>query len=437
MKQIQPNGKSKKSGTGKFLPVIAFANGAKSMQILAPEQLAYLLEANQQTAPIKLSWQPDQVKKCLKSLNYTLPPALKRRIAVNASSVSLEPNIGLKVIAASGFSDKKLAMAEYDRILGMIAESMKNENDAINTARNTSNKINEEQRFWQGFDLFRSSGEWLKSRETETALHSDFGPNIEPLFVYDLCVKLGVQAEMVLFADRVAVRTNNIIFDMDSPNHYKIKIMNREERIGFHSDGGLSHAMSHIFVLIGDEMRKNDKWENALTFFVKSIEFDPKYATAWNRAGRALYNLGMLKDAAIYNRKTIRLAKTDIARANGYYNLALTCKSIATPLSIAEGISACDAAITLNSRGANAYIVKAELQDMLGKSDDALKTCRNAIELFPHKTEQEINSLPENFKNIYLVMREIYLARGNFGEAENSFVRYLELGGKIEDGGNA
>jgi len=436
MKQLSQNSQNKgETGKKPFLPIIAFANGSRKAQIFNNMHITAWQENMNRCETANKNWQPDErlfYKKIAKA-----SPMVEERLTTDRSSVDLKPvMIGLTAIDAQSFAHKELAIAEYKRLLEMFAKNMERRNNEINIARNMNNTISEEHRFWQEFGREFESGRWRES--PATMLSKEFRIDLVPLFVYDLCVKLGVQAEMVLFADRVAVRTKNNIIDRnpEKKNCYKIRLMDSDERNRLHFEGGLPRATSHIYVLIGNDMLRKGDVTTALTLFFMAIKLYPKYAPAQNMAGMALYNLGVMEEAAKHFRKAISYAKEDSDRANSYYNLASACKFMDTPSSMTEGISACDSALKLNARYINAYIVKAELQHMSGKSDAALETCRQAIKLFPYFAEQTVTP-PRHFEEIYRVMGNIYQEMGLRDLALRSFNSYKELGGKPGDEDNA
>jgi tetratricopeptide (TPR) repeat protein len=186
----------------------------------------------------------------------------------------------------------------------------------------------------------------------------------------------------------------------------------------------LATAISRIAILY-DPRR-------SLIFADRAINHDQKYYSAWNQRGRALFRLGLRKEAIEAYRMTIELCtdqENDLCLADQYRNLGLLfarsgdnrealvqhgkALSIYATLSNAEGIAA-------------EHIHIGNILRNLGNIDEATQEVEKGLEMAKAVKKGDLIFLAEN------ALGNIFMTRRRFREAETHFLLALSEATQIQ-----
>ncbi|HYT95334.1 MAG TPA: tetratricopeptide repeat protein, partial [Gemmataceae bacterium] len=128
---------------------------------------------------------------------------------------------------------------------------------------------------------------------------------------------------------------------------------------------------------LGNALKSQKKYSEALAAFQKAIELDPKHALAHNGLGNTLLRQKKFPEASAAYHKAIEL---DAKRALIYVNLAF---ALVGQRKLDEAVTACRKAIKLDGRDAPAYATLGQVLRLQKKLEDAVAACHKAIEIDP------------------------------------------------------
>jgi|GEM_PF-7021619 len=131
---------------------------------------------------------------------------------------------------------------------------------------------------------------------------------------------------------------------------------------------------------IGVELDKRGLYQEALTFFDKALEIDPKYTYAWNNKGVALYNLGRNEEEIACYEKALEI---DPKYTHAWYNKGGALDKLGR---YEEAITCYEKTLELDPKYTHAWNNKGWALNGLGRYDEAITCCEKALELDPNYT---------------------------------------------------
>jgi tetratricopeptide (TPR) repeat protein len=137
---------------------------------------------------------------------------------------------------------------------------------------------------------------------------------------------------------------------------------------------------SMILFYIGNSYYFQNKFNQSLQYYNKSIEINPQDSDAWVGQGNALKNLNKYNEAIkAYN----RAIEINPHNSNAWYNKGFVLDELGE---LDEAIKAFDKAIKINPQNIDAWVGKGLVLDNLNKYDEALRASDKAIEINPHNS---------------------------------------------------
>ena len=161
-------------------------------------------------------------------------------------------------------------------------------------------------------------------------------------------------------------------------------------------------------------IRQNIYWKGPVTFYKRTLKYNPKSGFLYNDLGLSYYNAGNTKEAVISYKKAIAL---DPDYVNTYVNLGNLYASTGNN---AEALIFYNKAIGINPDYPMAYCGIGLLKDNLGQRDEAISFYKKAIALEPN-----LRVAHNNIAITYYYMEEYDLAIKHCTKA-------LELGYKVD-----
>ncbi|MBN1273625.1 MAG: tetratricopeptide repeat protein [Candidatus Aminicenantes bacterium] len=155
-------------------------------------------------------------------------------------------------------------------------------------------------------------------------------------------------------------------------------------------------------------------FQNAITAFKKCLEINPTFTEAHNNLGIVYHEMGLIDKAeAEYQ---IALSDDNYkSKYNPYYNLA---RIYLQQDKAKQALFYIDKAIQIYERMVMAHYLRGVIQERLGNFDEALKSLKNALDILdPSSDDIEIK-----FK-----IAEIYFKTGKHTEAKNLFLEIKPL----------
>jgi tetratricopeptide (TPR) repeat protein len=210
-----------------------------------------------------------------------------------------------------------------------------------------------------------------------------------------------------------------------------------------------SGIVAEIYNSLGDAYAKSGKEADAVTYFSKAIELNPKLAKAYSSRGVEFLSLGQRAKAvsdmdkaveldnksaeAYFNVATLNVASRQDAKALANFSKAIELKPIFPAAYKARGrayvkagrnpeaVSDFAKAIELNPKDAEAYFLLGNFYAQSGKSDKAISYFTKAIELNAKYAEAY------NFRGVE------YAKLSKYTDAISDFIKAVEIDPKYAD----
>ena len=165
----------------------------------------------------------------------------------------------------------------------------------------------------------------------------------------------------------------------------------------------------------GNQLRDSGELEGAIASYNQAIAVDSSYANAFCNRGVALGNLNRPEEALASYNQAVALNPQD---ALAYYNRGAVLRSLGRP---EEALASCEQAIVVKPDYAEAHCNRGILLQELKRSDEALTSYDRAIALNPY--------LPQFYLNRASLMQEC----GRMDEALVNYDRAVELAPESTD----
>lgn len=131
------------------------------------------------------------------------------------------------------------------------------------------------------------------------------------------------------------------------------------------------------FVSKGLDLVNIDNYEEALKYFDKALEINPKNSLAWHSKGVMLVKLGKNEEAIKCYDKAL---ETDTKNADIWFNKGVALNKLKR---YEEAIKSYDKAIEINDKYEDALVNKATILGVIGKKEDCIKLCDKVLEINP------------------------------------------------------
>jgi tetratricopeptide (TPR) repeat protein len=132
-----------------------------------------------------------------------------------------------------------------------------------------------------------------------------------------------------------------------------------------------------FFNILCSAFNKLKDYENAIVYYDKAIEINPKYGDAYNHKGYALSALGRKEEAIACCEKVIEI---DPEYTYAYFNKGIALSDLGRK---EEAIASYDKAIEIDPQFANAYYNKGITLYDIGRKEEAIACYDKAIEIDP------------------------------------------------------
>ena len=164
-----------------------------------------------------------------------------------------------------------------------------------------------------------------------------------------------------------------------------------------------------LFNILGAVLVGQDKLEQGIENYKKSIEINPKYAQAYNNLGVALHRLDKLEESVTNIKKALDLKK-DFAEA--FNNLGNLMKAMNKTK---DSLKCFEKAIKISPNYAEAYNSLGGAYQDLGKTKEAMKNFQEAIKIKPNYVDAH-NNLGISYTDL-----------AKYDEAFSSYEKAIEL----------
>ena len=217
--------------------------------------------------------------------------------------------------------------------------------------------------------------------------------------------------------------------DQQNPSEDKIKLIlelfnsNRLENVKNEIDKNLlSFPRSPIlFNILGAVFAKQNKIDEALLNYKKSIKINPNYFQAYNNLGACMYSLGKI-DEAIQNYQQV--IKLEPNHADAHNNLGAAYKELGEN---EKAIKFYEKAIEIQPNHADAHNNLGAAYKELGENEKAIKFYEKAIEIQPNHADA-LNNLGSIFKELKEYKKSIYNLEKAIKINPKFYMAYSNLG---------
>ena len=169
-----------------------------------------------------------------------------------------------------------------------------------------------------------------------------------------------------------------------------------------------------ILFYIGNSYRSQNKFNESLWYYNKSLEINPQDSDTWNNKGVALENLGKYDEAIKVFDKAIEInPQHSMAWVNKGFALSILNKSD-------EAIKTYNKAIELDPQDSDAWYMKGLLLYTLNKLEEAIKAFDKAIKIHPHNSSDAWTAKGSSLGQL-----------GKFNEAIKAYDKAIEINPKF------
>jgi protein O-GlcNAc transferase len=176
-----------------------------------------------------------------------------------------------------------------------------------------------------------------------------------------------------------------------------------------------------LFNMLGAVLSSQNKLQEAIKSYNKSISINPKYAQAYNNLGVCLYKLGKINDSIYNYNKAIEIQPKD---PNSHNNLGVAFKELGEHQ---KSIVCYEKAIDINPNHADSHNNLGTAFKELGEHDKSINCYQKAVEIDPKHSDAH-NNLGTLFNELREFKKAIYHYEKTISNDPTLVASYTNMG---------